>query len=340
MSEYKSNTSIDDAAALLRETGRVLVTTHGKPDGDALGSAVALGRCLERQRINVTTWLIPPVSAALREMPGFERTTLCGEGDELPEVDQVVIVDTGAWSQLEPMRRVLEPALERTLIIDHHLDGDVAASKRIINTGAGACAEIIADLVRAIEPEGDPLADSMIRDALFVGIASDTGWFRFSNTSPRTHRLAAELIARGGDHAAIYRRTEQNERPEKLKLMIRALDSLELLAEARIAVMCLRASDFAETGALIEETERFVDVPQVVATVQVVALLTEPPAKKGGEPIKLSFRSKPGAVNVADIAAQFGGGGHARAAGGRFKGPMDKALTRVRQALSEAVAGP
>ena len=148
-----------------------------------------------------------------------------------------------------------------------------------------------------------------IAEALFVGIGSDTGWFRFSNTRPQTHRLAARLLELGVDHADLYARLHQTERQEKLALLTRALGSLTLLADGRAAVMHLTQKDFEETGALPEETERLIDVPQQVTKIQVVALVTESSVDTpdGPAPLaRISFRSKPGpnAVNVADLAGR------------------------------------
>ena len=131
---------------------------------------------------------------------------------------------------------------------------------------------------------------------------------------------------------------EQGERPEKLKLLIRALDSLQLLADSRVAVMTLRQADFEDTGAYAEETERFIDLPQIVATVQVVAMIAEPADGEG--PMRLSFRSKPGpdAVNVAELAARYGGGGHARAAGAKVDDRrIDDLAADVARAAEDAV---
>jgi phosphoesterase RecJ-like protein len=154
--------------------------------------------------------------------------------------------------------------------------------------------------------------------------------------------LAARLLRRGVDHAALYQKLEQTERPEKLQLLIRAVSSLRLIARERAAVMVLRRGDFAATGALVEETERFVDLPQAVESVRVVALITEPPAQDGSKagPVRLSFRSKPGsgAVDVAKLAGQFGGGGHARAAGAKLDAPLDEVISRVTGAVEQALA--
>jgi phosphoesterase RecJ-like protein len=149
------------------------------------------------------------------------------------------------------------------------------------------------------------------------------------------------------DQADVYRRIEQAERTQKLALLCRALDSLELVADGRIALMHLHAADFVQTGAWAEETERFIDVPQMVASVEAVVLAVETlpgdpngaASRSEGGGVRLSFRSKvgPDAMNVAELAARFGGGGHARAAGAKLAGPLDAVLDQVRTALVAAV---
>lgn len=345
--------TIAQAAERLLAARRLVVTTHAKPDGDAYGSVVALAAALRRTGRHVRAVLAPPVPQAFERLAGYETVELFREGVEFSDGDLLVIVDTRAWSQVQPMRRAIEPHLHRALVLDHHLNGDIAAAWQHIDAQAAACCEIVAAVIEQLEArrqpsdDADALFSSVVAEALFVGIASDTGWFRFSNTTPRTHTIAAKLLALGVDQADVFRRIEQAERPQKLALLRRALDSLELVADGRIALMHLRASDFAETGARAEETERFIDVPQMVASVQAVVLAVEAlpddpngaGSSKAGAGVRLSFRSKPGpaAMNVADLAARFGGGGHARAAGAKFIGPLDAVLDQVRKALVAAV---
>ncbi len=287
----------------------------------------------------------------LRRLAGFNRVEVWTPDWKPPaDIDQVIVLDTGAWSQLGAIAPVVERNLAETMIIDHHLGGDVNAPHRLINGEAAAACELVAEvvqgLVRPDHPEGKREGDTagykplpnVTRDALFVGIASDTGWFRFSNVRPRTHELAAALIRMGCDHARLYGVLEQADRVEKLDLLTRALASLQRVPEADAAVMVLRKEDFAETGARSEETERVIDVPQSVDAINVVVLLSEV-AGKGGAITRMSFRSKPvgpgGAepVNVSDLAARFGGGGHARAAGARREAPVDEVLPEVLAAL-------
>lgn len=358
MGKYESNISLDEATELLRRHRRVTVTTHAKPDGDAFGSVIALAGALKAMGSQVEARFMPPVPAALRSLKGQELASDLPAGTPLPEAPLTVILDTGAWSQLAPSKDSLAARLGSTLILDHHLSGDVESRWRWIDGSAGSCCEVVAQVIdrlgrspgRAAGVAGpgpasgpDALMTPAVADALFVGIASDTGWFRFSNTRAVTHELAARLLRLGVDHAGLYQKLEQTERPEKLALMVRAMTSMRLIAGGRAAVMVLKAEDFAATGAAIEETERFVDVPQAVTSVEVVVLITETPVGKAGGaagPVRLSFRSKPGprAVNVAELAQRFGGGGHARAAGGKVAAPLVEVVPRVEEAVTAALA--
>jgi phosphoesterase RecJ-like protein len=338
---YDSTTDLAAAARLIRDTaGPIVIVTHGKPDGDAFGSVVALAAALRGIGKDVSPWFVPPVPANLQKLPGAGLVTVYDErftGLPDPGKDGLcVVLDTGAYIQVGSMRPVIERNLDRTLIIDHHLSGDIPAKHRVIDGSAAACAELIAQLIEAWPLQRPcPTIDT----ALFTGLASDTGWFRFSNVTPRTHRLAADLIERGVDHAELYRVLEQTERPQKLLLLCRALGSLELLAGGKAALMVLRLKDFEETGAIEAETERLIDVPQQVASVQVVALVTERKGTASKPVTAVSFRSKPGedAVNVAALAGQFGGGGHARAAGAKLNTPFDEALQKIKASIEAAV---
>ena len=334
---YQSNATLESIAAMLKAAASVLITTHAKPDGDAAGSAAALALALQRLGKRVGCCFMPPLASQFDALLAGVDVVVFEQGPTAApaafEPDRIVILDTGAWSQLEPLQAWLKPRRERAIVLDHHLRGDDVAATRFIETEAAASAEIVAPLIDAL----GVAIDLPIATALYTGIASDTGWFRFSNTRPFTHELAARLIRAGVDHAALYGRLEQAERPQKLALMQRALDSVELIAGGHAAVMTLRLSDFEQTGARLDETERLVDLPQVVQQVQVVVLLTET-----AERIRLSFRSKPGdaaapGVDVNVLAHQFGGGGHARAAGAKVNAPVDEVRQRVLAAVEAAI---
>jgi len=330
---YQSNATLSAIADRLRAAEALLITTHAKPDGDAMGSTVALGLALRSLGKRVEARVMPPVPASLTFLTDMLPIVVheSDAAEHIDEPDLVVVVDTGAWSQLEPMQDWLAPRRDKTIIVDHHLHGDDVAAMRFIDADAAAACEIVTDLIDALGVAISP----DIATALFTGVATDTGWFRFSNTTPHTHEVAARLKKAGVDHTRVYANTEQGERPEKLQLLRRALRSMQLIAGGRAAVMSLAPTDFAETGARPDETERFVDIPQMVRDVQIVALVV---GQNDGK-TRLSLRSKPGvnAIDMNQLAQQFTGGGHARAAGAKCDQPVDQVTEQLIHEIENAL---
>ena len=383
---YSSTLDLAAAARLLRDTATspdrpIVLFTHAKPDGDAWGSVIALTAALRGLGKDTFACFLAPIPDALSKLPGADLAVTFGDKESLPkDASLFVILDTGAWVQVgKDVRELVEPHLERTLLIDHHLSGDIEAAHRHVDRTAAATAELVTELLDHLgtlppkqsaqlpppsEGEGrggggtsgeadarsskaSDVLHRIIAPALYVGVASDTGWFRFSNATARTHRIAARLLDLGVDHAALYGELEQCERIEKLRLLTRALQSLQLIADGHAAIMTLRLTDFADTGATEAETERLIDAPQMVGDVQVVVLVTER-KNKDSTLTSVSFRSKhvpewkggeAKAVNVQKLAAEFNGGGHARAAGAKIDAPVDEVLPRLRAALERVVAG-
>jgi len=235
--------------------------------------------------------------------------------------DALLVVDTGTWSQLPGLRERLNGFQKPRLVLDHHLTQEDWADVLLVQTTAAAAGEIAAELLNRWKiPLDKPLAT-----ALFLAIASDTGWFQFSNTRPATLRLAADLMEIGVDTDSMYQHLYQNERAERVALQTLAQESLEILADGRLAVMCVKKSDFAQTGAGLSDTENLINIPLQIRTVEVSILMIEPP---DGSPIRVSLRSK-GQIDVARFAEQFGGGGHARASGLKIPGSLDEVREKV-----------
>ena len=345
---YESNVTIERLAARIRAARHVLVTTHAKPDGDALGSTVAVMRACSALGIRSEGWLVGPFEPNLLSLARPtdltpDLTLVDPKRPTLPAVepDLVAIVDTGAWNQLETLSPWLRDRVDRAIGIDHHARGDRVAAERVIDVTAGSATAIVARLVEAL---GVPLgagADERgwgsVAEAIFLGLATDTGWFRFQNARPAEFRLASALLAAGVDKDRLIEVTENSHRPERLAIEARALSKVRFLDGGRLALTSLSLADFAETGALLEETSGVVNMPMAVATVRAAALLIE------SEPglVKISFRSKPalraagdgGAaptfVDVNQLAARFGGGGHVHAAGARIRGTLAEAERAV-----------
>ncbi len=326
MTEYVSNTTLTSLADVVGGASRIMVTSHAKPDGDAVGSVVALTCALRNLGKTVTPLFMPPINNSLHVILRNVDPVVYDPNENMclpDDFDLIIVCDTGAWSQLEPLRDYLADKYERTIILDHHQHGDDVGAAKYIDKDAAAACEVVAEFVDELNVN----FDKNICEALYVGVATDTGWFRFSNARPFTHELAARLIRGGVDHAVLYKQLEQAERPQKLKLLVRAMQSVEIIADGKAVVMTLRVRDFVETGAWPEETERLVDIPQIVNDVEVVVLITE----QSEGPTRMSFRSKPGSspVNVSDLAQRFGGGGHEKAAGAKLDLPVDDVRERV-----------
>jgi phosphoesterase RecJ-like protein len=175
--------------------------------------------------------------------------------------------------------------------------------------------------------------DLKVAEALLTAMTTDTGWFHFANTDGRCLRAAARLFDAGVEGDKLYRQLFQADRPERMKLLIRALASLDLPAGGRIATMKLRLGDFAATGATQDETENVVNEPLRMNCVEVSMLLTQTP-DDGGRCVRVSLRSR-GGVDVAAVARRFGGGGHVQAAGLRTDGDIDALATKLVEACEE-----
>jgi len=305
-------------AAALESSRHVLVTTHVRPDGDALGSVSGMVLAMRAKGIACDVLLLshwPTKYEFLRQQ--FAIDYINAEKGFPPELnmadyDALLVVDTGTWSQLPGLEERLDGFTGRKIVIDHHLTQESWADHQLVVKDAAAAGEIVAELLRQW---GVPM-DEHIATALFVAITTDTGWFQFSNTRPFTLRLAATLLEAGVDMDMIYKRLYQAERVGRVKLQARAMHTLEFLADGRLAVMTLRKKDFIETMANVPDTENLINVPLQIEHVEASILITEP---EDFGPVRVSLRSK-GKVDVAKFAEQFGGGGHARAAGLKMDG--------------------
>lgn len=315
---------------------RVLVTTHVRPDGDAIGTSAAMVLALRKVGVDAEVLLLshlPTKYSFVFNENNIKYTDVeKGWPTSFPfeSFDALLVCDTGTWSQLPGLREQIESWAAPKIVLDHHLTQEHWANLKLVVTEAAAAGEIAAELIEAWDIE----IDSAIATALYVAIASDTGWFQFANTRPFTHRLAATLIEKGVDTDRIYQMLYQNERAERVALQTRAMQSLELLADGRIAVMRISRADFEQTNAKVPDTENLINTPLQIRTVEVSILVTEPPE---GGPIRVSLRSK-GQVDVARFAEQFGGGGHARASGLKFESSFQEAHDRVVQAMLARLA--
>jgi phosphoesterase RecJ-like protein len=316
---------------------RVLVTTHVRPDGDALGSTAAMVMGLKKKGIDAEVLLLshlPRKYAFIYQeyaIPFIDVERGFPPAFSLDPYDALLVIDTGTWSQLPGLEPYVARYAKPKLVIDHHLTQQDWADIKLVVTQAAAAGEI----VFVVLEQWDIGLDAPMATALFLAICTDTGWFQFSNTRPFTMHLAAELMEAGVDTDRMYQLLYQNERAERVLLQTRAVQSLQLLAGGKLAVMTVTRRDFEETRAGVPDTENLINIPLQIRTVEVSLLFTEP---LDAGPVRVSLRSK-GQVDVAQFAERFGGGGHARAAGlkvdGQFGDVLDQVVTAMVQRLTE-----
>ena len=323
------------AVELINTSNDILITTHTKPDGDACGCIAAMCEALGAVGKNVTPLLL----SALPQWYEFlftEKPAVLDEDVQLNELtagrfgqfDLILIVDTNSQSQLAKFNDYLNQNDAPVLVLDHHETSDNLGDVELVDHDAAAAGLIVLDLLKYA---GWPITEKIAK-SLFVAVATDTGWFRFSNTDSRVLRACAELIEAGVKPTQIYDHLYLNFSYPRFRLMAGMLDKLELLLDGRYAVMQITRQDFERTGAAYSDTENLINECHRIDSVEVSALFIE---LKDGR-IRCSLRSR-GPLDVSKIAAELGGGGHTMAAGTFLPGPMENAkqliLTEMRKLL-------
>jgi phosphoesterase RecJ-like protein len=316
----------------LNRCRRPLLVTHQRPDGDALGALAAVAGELRRRGQTPVVALfdpVPPRYALLASLAPWQDWAQVAP--TAGACDALVIVDTCARAQLAPLADLLADA-PRTLVIDHHATGDALAERpvdlKLCDPQAGAACLLVAEWLLAC----GGVRDADVATALFTGLATDTGWFRFPSTTARELRAAAALVEAGAAPHTIHRAVFEQDPPGRLRLVARVLSSLELLADGRLAVLGLRQADFAAAGADLTMTEDLVNEVGRLAGLEVTVLLIE---QDDGR-VRVNLRSKQD-VDVAALAQRFSGGGHARAAGARVAGEFDRVRADVVAAVLAAL---
>lgn len=293
---------------------RIAVVGHARPDGDCIGSQIALCRALRArgtEAVCVNPDAVPRrLQFLVGDTPFLLGKTFAPDG---AAVDGWMAIFVDCADHDRSGKR-LSAAFSRPLgNVDHHLSNDGFAQHNVVDGQAAATAEILAGL---IFDGGLPL-DARAAQGLFVGIATDTGQFRFPSTTHRVFDLAGRLIAAGADPAAASAELYERESLAKLELLGRFLASFKAECGGRVCAGFLRHADFTETGALAEDTEGMVDYARAIDGVDIGLLIEDRP-----DGVKVSLRCKDAVFRVDQIAVAFGGGGHACAAGLNVKSDL------------------
>ncbi len=307
---------------ILRDGRRFLMTTHVDPDADGIGSMLGLGVSLSRAGKEAVMVTPEPLEAPLSLLPEADRIVQTFSAES--HYDAIFVLDCGELQRMGSLRFVAERK-ETTVCIDHHKTNDFFADINLVEPKSSSTGELV---YRILKRGGFPL-ETVTANNLFAAIQTDTGSFRYQNTSSRALGIAAELVALGASPWEISRIVLEGYSVSRLKLLQAALGTLEFHEDGRIGLMTITSRMFKETGARRIDSERFVDYPRFVSGVEVSVLIREV-ENKG---FKFSLRSN-NHVDVADLASHFGGGGHARAAGFEREGAIDVVK---REFLQEAV---
>jgi phosphoesterase RecJ-like protein len=308
-----SATTRDEVLTALREGERFALVTHRSPDGDALGSLVALQAVLQALRKDTLMFIRRDEFPLPYEYAFFEFDGLISDIPEDVAQRTIVFLDCGNFD-----RNAVDVGDATIVNIDHHHDNTRFGTINHVDPGASSTAEIVWDLMQGLDV---PLTPA-IAEALYVGLVTDTGRFMYENTGPRAHEMAADLIAAGVDVHETYRRLYEGVPEPKLALLTRALTGVERYDDGRLTLARLAREDFAETGAEESYTEGIIDHLRSVQGTKVAALARELTAADQAGCSKVSLRATDGEVDVSLIARTQGGGGHRQAAG--FATTMDR----------------
>ena len=310
---------------------RFLLTSHVRPDCDSLGSELGMAGVLEALGKQVRIVNADAVPEHLSFIDPGHRIESLDRGatvDPRSETDLLIVLDTSSWVQLGPMGDVLRATDARIVVIDHHVGGDDLSAEHFVDSRAESTGRLVVEAAAAL---GVELQGETAR-ALFAAMATDSGWFRFSSVCGETLRAAGQLIDAGAKPAEIYRALYEQNSLARLRLRGRILARIGSHVDGRLLTTCVTQDDFNETGALPGDTENVVNMLLGVAGSQVAVIFQEQPG--GG--VKASLRSR-GTVDVQQIAAMFGGGGHKAASGVTLDGSLVEAEAKILDALKQTM---
>ena len=318
-------------ASIVQSNQRFLLTSHIRPDCDALGSELGMAGVLEslgKQVTIVNGHATPPSLAFIDPQRRIKTLGVDVTAGQLEAIDVLMILDTSAWAQLGPMSDVIRATKARRVLVDHHVGEDELGATIFKDTSAEATGRLV---VEAAEELGVRLTPE-IAMPLFAAIATDTGWFRFGSVGSVTYRAAAKLIDAGAKPSAIYRDLYEQDTLARMKLRGVILSHITNELDGRLAYTHVSLADFQQTGALASDTEDVVNSLLNIAGTQVAVIFVE--QASGG--FKISFRSR-SSFDCNQLASKFGGGGHKAAAGAFVASSLDVALPQVLDAVRAAM---
>ncbi len=315
--------SIEEAINLIKESKKIYIASHVQPDGDNIGSILALGMAIKKINKNVKILKVDDVPSDYHFLPNLE---LIKEYDIDSPIDLFISLDS---SDMDRLGLGKEFALKANKIIniDHHITNDKFGDINIISTSSGATGEIIYQFIRKMNVD----IDKSIATCLYTAISTDTGNFMYSNTTYLTHMIAAELLKTGIDINDININLYQSRSMERTKLFVDSLSNLEIYLDGEIGIVYVTQEMLETNNANLEDTEGIVSFIRDIDSIEVACLLKE----MGKDEIKVSLRSKR-KIDVAKICSKYNGGGHVRAAGCTINATIDEAKKLILTDIEKA----
>ena len=306
-----------------------LITSHVRPDADALGSELGMRAILQAmgKTVTIVNASAPPANLQFMNPPGvILKLNDTITKANIPKVDVIIVVDTSAWQQLGTMADVIQNATATRVVIDHHVSSDQMNAVELKDVHSAATGELICEAAEAFGIEFD--AD--VANWLYAAIATDTGWFRFPSTTARTMRIGAMLIDRGASPHFVFNLVHEQSSLSRVRLGGRVMGLTQSEADGRLVWVQVDAKDLAETGAVPSDTEGLVNQCLTVAGSEAAFIAVELQTTQ----IKFSLRCRY-PHDVAALAEQFSGGGHKLASGATLSGPLNVAVEKMRTAFLE-----
>ena len=333
MSSPQTTTIASDlaqAAEAIRGAARFLVTTHENPDGDALGSMLAMKLALDLLGKDTKMYLAgdAPLPAEYEFMPLDDLQRRLPE-DASTRV--LLAVDCANESRLGPDPEVLQQS-PQVIDIDHHHDNTRFGDINVIDPTASSTGELLRDLFEVLGVGLTP----EIAEALYIALVTDTGRFQYTNTTPKSLRLAAELVESGADLHRVFQGVYETVQFAKLKLLARALERASVYEGGRLVVSYLLRDDFSEVGAAEPYSEGIIDYLRAVEGADMAVLIREPP-RSTGPARRVSLRASHDELDVSAIARKSNGGGHRQAAGFSSEQTIEEITEFVRSEFAAAL---
>lgn len=318
---------IKDIGEVISSHQSFLLMSHVRPDGDAIGSQIALGFSLMAMGKEVYLVNEDGVPESLEFLKGSEKVTV--PPNDPIEVEVAIALDTGNKPRLGDGSLHAASKAKVWLNIDHHISNPGYGDLNLIDGTKPATGQIIYELIKEL---GYPIPDET-RDAIYVAVSTDTGSFQYGSTTAETYEIGADLIRRGLNVGKINADTYDNHPRRRLELMRALLNTLQITDDGHLACWELLDKTRLDLNLQPDDSEGLIDMIRSVKGVRVAAFFEELADGK----IRVSMRSKDAGVNVCDVAAEFGGGGHALAAGIRMPGPLSEAKPKVLAALKQVL---